>query len=54
MLSGDIEVQAGFSLSQQIGIVMTCLIEDERMNLVELVQAVRACFTSILKEADDF
>lgn len=40
-LSGDVEVQEGFTLSQQIGIAMACLVDDDRMNLVEFVQEVR-------------
>ncbi|GAA5969681.1 hypothetical protein JCM11641_008004 [Rhodosporidiobolus odoratus] len=36
---GEVEVQPGFSLTQQIGIVIACLVDGEDLELVELVKS---------------
>jgi hypothetical protein len=39
---GEVEVEPGFSHTQQIGIAMACLIEDGNQRLVDFVRDVRA------------
>lgn len=39
---GEVEVEAGFSHTQQIGIAMACLIEDGNQRFVDFVKDVRA------------
>ncbi|GAA5852706.1 hypothetical protein JCM8547_002595 [Rhodosporidiobolus lusitaniae] len=36
---GEVEVQPGFSLTQQIGIAMACLVDGENLPLIELVKS---------------
>jgi replication fork protection complex subunit Tof1/Swi1 len=39
---GEVEVQPGFSLSQQIGIAIACLVDENDSPLVEIVKEVRS------------
>ena len=39
---GEVEVEPGFSHTQQIGIAMACLIEDGKQRLIDFVKDVRA------------
>lgn len=41
-MAGELEVEPGFSLTQQIGIVLASLTDDDQLSLIDLVKNVRA------------